>query len=151
MQLPYVLTSPHARPPERATEGAAGLDLCAALAAPLRLPAGGRAIVPTGLCLAIPQGCVGLLFARSGLAARQGVTLANGVGVIDSDYRGEVGVALVNLGAQDYDIAPGDRIAQLVLMACAPAEPVRVGALGDTVRGCGGFGSTGKGGQEGGD
>ena len=124
--------------PEYATDGAAGADLRAAETVTLR--PGGRAAVATGVTLEIPAGHVGLVWPRSGLAVRHGVdTLA---GVIDSDYRGEVKVVLVNHGAEPVAIAPGDRIAQLLVQPVARAQFTRA-ALAPTARGAGGFGSTG--------
>ena len=124
--------------PEYATGGAAGADLRASEA--VTLPAGGRAAVPTGIILEIPPGHVGLVWPRSGLAVRHGIdTLA---GVIDSDYRGEVKVVLVNHGTEPFAIAAGDRIAQLLVQPVARARFTRA-AVGSTGRGSGGFGSTG--------
>ena len=100
--------------------------------------------MPTGLAMAIPEGYVGLIFARSGLATKHGLTPANCVGVIDSDYRGEIVVALVNLGAEDYVIQPGERVAQLVIVPCAQPTLVETETLPQTQRGTGGFGSTGR-------
>lgn len=153
MELPIQKLRPDAVLPQYATAGSAGLDLRACLDAPLTLArhASGAAQgqwncakVPTGLAMAIPEGYVGLIFARSGLATKHGLTPANCVGVIDSDYRGEIVVALVNLGAEDYVIQPGERIAQLVIVPCAQPSLVETEALTETDRGAGGFGSTGK-------
>ncbi len=153
MELPIQKLNPKAVLPQYATAGSAGLDLCACLDEPLTLEryadgaAQGRwncVKVPTGLAVAIPEGYVGLIFARSGLATKHGLTPANCVGVIDSDYRGEVVVALVDLGAEDYVIEPGQRIAQLVIVPCAQPTLVQTGALPQTQRGAGGFGSTGR-------
>jgi dUTP pyrophosphatase len=130
-------------PPLYASDGAAGADLRAALDAPLTIPPGGRALVPTGLVLEIPAGFEGQVRARSGLALRKGLALANGVGTIDADYRGEVGVALVNLGAEPVTIARGERIAQLVVAPVARASFAAVVDLAASARGAGGFGSTG--------
>ncbi|MGE5346033.1 MAG: dUTP diphosphatase [Acidithiobacillales bacterium] len=130
-------------PPLYASDGAAGADLRAALDAPLTVPPGGRALVPTGLVLEIPEGFEGQVRARSGLALRKGLTLANGVGTIDADYRGEVGVAVVNLGEEPVTIARGERIAQLVVSPVARATFAAAGELGVSSRGSGGFGSTG--------
>jgi dUTP pyrophosphatase len=130
-------------PPLYASDGAAGADLRAALDAPLTIPPGGRALVPTGLVLEIPEGFEGQVRARSGLALRKGLALANGVGTIDADYRGEVGVALVNLGAEPVTIARGERIAQLVVAPVARASFAAVVDLAASARGAGGFGSTG--------
>jgi dUTP pyrophosphatase len=124
--------------PEYATEGAAGADLRAAES--VTLPAGGRAAVATGVSVEIPAGYVGLVWPRSGLAVRHGIdTLA---GVIDSDYRGEVKVVLVNHGPEPWAVAPGDRIAQLLVQPVARARFTRA-ALAPSERGAGGFGSTG--------
>jgi dUTP pyrophosphatase len=132
--------------PRYASDGAAGLDLSAALELPLVVPPLGRVRVPTGLVLGLPPGHEGQVRPRSGLAARLGLTVLNAPGTIDEDYRGELEVLLVNLGAEPATIAPGDRIAQLVV---APVTRVRVELrddvddLGSTARGAGGFGSTG--------
>ena len=124
--------------PEYATDGAAGADLRAAES--VTLPAGGRAAVATGVSVEIPAGYVGLVWPRSGLAVRHGIdTLA---GVIDSDYRGEVKVVLVNHGPEPWAVAPGDRIAQLLVQPVARARFTRA-ALAPSGRGAGGFGSTG--------
>jgi dUTP pyrophosphatase len=123
------------------------MDLSAALEAPLVIPAGRHASVPTGLAIALPEGYEGQVRPRSGLAARHAVTVLNAPGTIDQDYRGEVCVLLVNLGVDAYQINPGDRVAQLVI---APVTRVSVQvvedneSLGTTGRGTGGFGSTGK-------
>jgi dUTP pyrophosphatase len=109
------------------------------------LPPGGRALVPTGIAIALPSPAyVALVFARSGRAVRNGITLSNSVGVIDSDYRGEIKVGLVNLSAEPYTVSPGDRIAQLAVLPVVQAETVLVSELDETERGAGGFGSTGK-------
>lgn len=150
MELQIQLLSPLARLPEYASEGAAAMDLCAALEQPLTLRPGGRALVPTGVAVALPPGCVGLLFARSGLAVRQGIALSNGVGVIDADYRGEIRVGLLHQGDADYTIQPGERIAQLGVFRFEAVQPTAVEQLPDTQRGAGGFGSTGRLPQEGG-
>ena len=130
--------------PFYATEGAAAMDLHACLEAPLTLPVGERTIVPTGLAVAIPAGYVGILAVRSSMGIKRGVTLANGIGVIDSDYRGEVGVGLVNIGSDAYTILPGDRIAQLMVIPVAQPALELVEELPATDRGDGGFGSTGR-------
>ena len=136
--------NPLATLPSRGTPQSAGADLHACLEAPLTLPCGGIEIIPTGIAVEITPGWAGFVFGRSGLGARHGICPANAVGVIDSDYRGEVKVALINHGGADYTIQPGERIAQLVLLPVALAEIVETGALSDTSRGAGGFGSTGK-------
>ena len=130
-------------PPVYASDGAAGADLRAALAEPIVVAPGGRALVPTGLVLEIPPGFEGQVRARSGLALKKGLALANGVGTIDADYRGEVGVLVVNLGAEPVTLTRGDRIAQLVIAPVARAIFEGAADLVDTARGAGGFGSTG--------
>ena len=131
--------------PKFATAGAACMDLCACIDAPVTLEAGARALIPTGIAIALPSAdYVALVFARSGLGIKQGVCLSNGVGVIDSDYRGEIGVGLVNLGQSAYPVQPGDRIAQLMVTPVVQPTVVQVSALDDTDRGAGGFGSTGR-------
>lgn len=130
--------------PRYETQGAAGMDLMAALAADLVLQPGARAIVPTGLQIAVPPGHEGQVRPRSGLAAKHGVTVLNAPGTIDCDYRGEVGVILVNLGAEPFTVTRGMRIAQLLIAPFVQAAPVEVESLDDTARGAGGFGSTGR-------
>ena len=131
--------------PQYATPGAAAADLCAVLDAPLTLEPGQRAMVPTGLAIELPgPDCVALVYARSGLAIKQGVTLSNCVGVIDSDYRGEIKVGLVNLGAAPVTLAPGERVAQLCIAPVWQAAFTPAEELSDTDRGTGGFGSTGR-------
>lgn len=138
---------PHAQGlplPAYETPGAAGLDLRAALPdGPLRLEPGARLLVPTGLVLELPAGTEGQVRPRSGLALRHGVTLLNTPGTIDADYRGEVGVILINHGGEAFTIQHGDRIAQLVVAAVLQAGIVEVEELSETTRGSGGFGSTG--------
>jgi dUTP pyrophosphatase len=130
--------------PRYATEGAAGLDLPACLDSPVTVKPGSRTVIPTGLALQIPSKyIVGLVFPRSGLATRHGISLANAVGVIDSDYKGEILIALINQGDKDYIIRPGERIAQIVFMPVFQAKLEETGSLDDTARGDGGFGSTG--------
>lgn len=136
---------PNAVIPQRATPGSAGMDLVACIEEPVLLPAGGRAMIPTGLAMAIPTAeWVGLVYARSGLAVRHGITLSNSVGVIDSDYRGEIRVGLCNLGQEPYTIQPGERIAQLVISPVLLPPVEEADELDNTERGTGGFGSTGK-------
>ncbi len=144
MKMDVKRTNPYAILPRYASAGAAGLDLTACLDEPLTLSPGQRAVVPTGIAIALPPQHVGLVFARSGLAVKQGLTLSNGVGVIDCDYRGEVQVGLIHLGTEPYTIQPGERIAQLAVMPVAQVQPVEVEELDGTKRGAGGFGSTGK-------
>ena len=129
--------------PRYMSETAAGLDLCACLEAPLVLAPGERALVPTGIAVEIPAGHEGQVRPRSGLAIRHGVTLLNTPGTVDADYRGEVGVILVNLGQQPHRVQPGDRIAQLIVAPVERVEVVEVEALAGTTRGAGGFGHTG--------
>ena len=129
--------------PAYATDGAAGMDVVAAIPEPLILAPGSRAAVPTGLAMAIPPGFEVQVRPRSGLAARHGLTVANAPGTIDADYRGEVKVLLINLGPDPVTIEPAMRIAQLVPAAVTRARLTVVDTLDDTARGAGGFGSTG--------
>ena len=131
--------------PQFATPGSAAMDLRACIDLPVTIQAGERTVVPTGLAMALPSAdYVALLFARSGLGIRRGVCLSNGVGVIDSDYRGEIGVGLVNLSQEAYTVQPGDRIAQLMVVPVERPTVSLVEDLDDTSRGSGGFGSTGR-------
>lgn len=139
-KLGVVLLHEHAKPPLRATPGAAGYDLVAA--EPATIAAGGRGLIRTGLQLAIPTGHYGRVAPRSGLAVRHCVDVA--AGVVDSDYRGEVGVVLVNHGAAEFCVRAGDRVAQLVLERVSTPEVEVVAGLDDTERGEGAFGSTGQ-------
>ena len=129
--------------PEYKTHGSAGMDLRASLEAPIVLKPLTRALIPTGLFLSIPEGYEGQIRGRSGLAINNGISLANGIGTIDSDYRGEVKVILINLGNEDFIVNNGDRIAQLVLTKYERIEFEAVEDLDDTTRGDGGFGHTG--------
>ena len=140
--LPVQRLHPDAVLPSYAHAGDAGLDLSSV--EEVVLEPGARAAVPTGLAMAIPDGWVGLVHPRSGLAARHGVTVTNGPGTIDAGYRGEVKVLLVNLGAEAVTLAAGEHVAQLVLQRVGHAEVVEVDDLDDTARGSGGFGSTGR-------
>jgi len=135
---------PDAVVPRYMPDGAAGLDLCAAIDAPIELAPGARAAIATGLALAIPAGWEGQVRPRSGLAREHGVTVANAPGTIDSDYRGEAVVMLINLGDRPVVIESGMRIAQLVIAPVAQAELEVVDDLPATGRGAGGFGSTGR-------
>ena len=131
--------------PKRATQGSAGLDLCACIEEPLTVKAGERAVIPSGIAIALDSNeIVALVFARSGLAIKHGISLSNSVGVIDSDYRGEICVGIINTSREDYTINPNERIAQLVLTPVIPAEPIEVDDLDETERGVGGIGSTGR-------
>ncbi|MGH2965521.1 MAG: dUTP diphosphatase [Solirubrobacterales bacterium] len=137
------LRSEAARLPGRAHDGDAGLDLYAS--EPVTLEPGERASVATGIAVEIPQGHAGLVLPRSGLAARHGIALVNSPGLIDSGYRGEVRVLLLNTDRERrFEIEPGDRIAQLVVTPVAAAEPVESAELANTTRGDEGFGSTGR-------
>jgi dUTP pyrophosphatase len=144
MRLSVVRLDPGLEMPAYANDGDAGLDLLAREAVTLRA-GGGRALVPTGIAVAIPDGFAGFVQPRSGLALRHGVTCLNTPGLIDAGYRDELKVILVNTDPDaDYDIARGDRIAQLVIQRVERAELVEVDELGDSPRGKGGFGSTGR-------
>lgn len=123
---------------------AAGADLYACLDAPLTIAPGQTAFVPTGIAMEVPQGCAGLIYARSGLACKRGLAPANKVGVVDSDYRGEILVALHNHGTEIQEIAPGERIAQMLITPVLTPPYEEVQALSDTSRSGGGFGSTGR-------
>ena len=129
--------------PEYQTAGSAGADVRAQLAEAVVLSPGQRRLIPTGLRLQIPPGYEAQLRPRSGLALRHGVTMVNAPGTIDSDYRGEVGILLVNLGADDFTVQPGDRVAQLVFAPVTRAQFIVRPQLDESARGQGGFGSTG--------
>ena len=129
--------------PAYETEGAAGLDLRAAIGESFSLAPGERALVPTGLAMQLPVGFEGQVRPRSGLAVKHGVTVLNAPGTVDSDYRGEVKVPLINLGQEPFAIARGDRIAQMVIAPVTRAVLTEVAGLDATARGAGGFGSTG--------
>jgi len=131
--------------PSYQSADAAGLDLLAAVEAPLVLRPGRRALIPTGLILELPRGFEAQVRPRSGLALTQGITVLNSPGTIDSDYRGEVKVLLVNLGERPFTVARGERIAQLVVARCERVSLVEAPAASSTRRGAGGFGSTGPG------
>ncbi|TWB18781.1 dUTP pyrophosphatase [Nitrospirillum amazonense] len=137
---------PHGRDldlPAYATAQAAGLDLMAAVSAPVVIPPLGRALVPTGLAISLPVGFEAQVRPRSGLALKNGVTVLNAPGTVDADYRGEVGVILVNLGDQPFTVERGMRIAQMVIARHERAQWNEVDSLDETARGAGGFGSTG--------
>jgi dUTP pyrophosphatase len=133
--------------PRYETEGAAGMDLLAAVseAEPIVLAPGARALVPTGLAIALPFGFEAQVRPRSGLAAKNGVTVLNSPGTIDCDYRGEVKVILINHGPEAFTVTRGTRIAQMVVAPVTRAELAEVAKLDETLRGAGGFGSTGTG------
>ncbi len=132
--------------PSYETEGAAGMDLRAAVpeGEPITLAPGGRAMVPTGLSIALPLGYEAQIRPRSGLAAKHGITCLNSPGTVDSDYRGEVKAILINLGAEPFVIQRGERIAQMVIAPVTRAQWRETDGLDDTARGAGGFGSTGR-------
>lgn len=131
--------------PYYASKGAAAMDLHACLEEEVTIPAGGRVMIPTGIAIALPSAdFVALIFARSGLGIKHGIAPANCVGVIDSDYRGEIKVGLQNSGDVDFTVHPGDRIAQMAIMPVLQAELEQLDELDETERGAGGFGSTGK-------
>ena len=145
LDIKIKLVSPEAKVPAYATDGAAGMDLCAAIDAPVVIPPGEIRRIPTGIAIGLPAcSVVGLIYPRSGLSSRHGITMANCVGVIDGDYRGEIVCPMINLGREAYSIEPGDRIAQIVFAPLYRANFTRVEALDETDRGAGGFGSTGK-------
>jgi len=139
-RLPAALDLPI---PEKATAHAAGFDLRAAVDAPLVVPVGGRALVPTGIAIAVPPGYEAQIRPRSGLALKSGITLLNAPGTIDADYRGEVGVIVINHGTDPVSIARGDRIAQMVIHELPDVELQALDELPGTPRGAGGFGHTG--------
>lgn len=131
--------------PFYATPGSAAMDLHACVDEAVTIPSGGRRMIPTGLAIALPSPeYVALVYARSGLGIKHGVAPANCVGVIDSDYRGEIIVGLQNSGESDFTVRPGDRIAQLMIAPVVRANLQMVEELDETARGAGGFGSTGK-------
>lgn len=131
-------------PPSYSTSGAAGADIRACITAPVVIKPGERALIPTGLLFEIPEGYEIQVRPRSGLALKHGITCLNSPGTIDSDYRGEIGVILINTGKEDFTVENNDRIAQIVLSPVIRADFVTTGILSETERGSGGFGSTGK-------
>jgi len=135
--------------PRYETAECAGLDLLAAVGEDVTLPPGGRALIPSGLSIALPAGYEAQVRPRSGLALRDGVTVLNSPGTVDADYRGEVGVILINHGAEDFTVTRGMRIAQMVVAPVTRLEWEVVASLPETARGAGGFGSTGTGGSDG--
>jgi dUTP pyrophosphatase len=147
MALVQILRLPHSEGlalPAYETAGSAGMDLRAAVTDPLTLSPGMRAAIPTGLAFAIQHGFEVQIRPRSGLALKNGITCLNTPGTIDSDYRGEVKVILINLGLEPFTINRGDRIAQIVIAPIVQAEVLEVETLDETLRGAGGFGSTGQ-------
>ena len=139
---------PNAVLPKRATEGSAGYDLCACTEHDVTIAPGSTELIPTGIAAALPENTVGLVFGRSGLGIKRGIVPANAVGVIDCDYRGEIAVGLRNHSDKPYIVSPGDRIAQLVILPVFTPDIEEAAELDFTVRGEGGFGSTGKGGEK---
>ena len=142
MQTKISLVDPKAIVPKYATPCSAGADVFARIDEEITVWPGTRALIPTGMKIAIPNGCCGLLLGRSGLALKHGICLANGVGLIDSDYRGELGVILQNNGGEPFKVEDGMRIAQLVIVQYQQTR-FEQDSLNDTIRGKGGFGSTG--------
>ena len=135
--------------PERATPGSAGLDLHACIDEPMTIAAGERVVIPTGIGIELPSAdYVAFIIARSGLGIRHGLTLSNGVGVVDSDYRGEIVVGLSNFSTEPYEMRVQERIAQMVIVPVSLLPVEEVDALSKTERGIAGFGSTGRGGEE---
>ena len=129
--------------PKQATAGSAGYDLCACMDAPQTIEPGERCVFPSGLAAEIPAGTAGFVFTRSGLGIKKGIHVTNGVGVIDSDYRGEIQIGLHNLSTEPYTVQPGERIAQMIIMPYFAPVIEEVTSLTETDRGAGGFGSTG--------
>lgn len=145
MKIKIKKISENAVLPTRGSDGAAGLDLYACIDEPVLIEPRGLYRIPTGVAIALPgPETVGLIFARSGLGVRHGVSLSNAVGVIDSDYRGELIVGIGNTGETSYLLSPGERFAQLVVMPVFQVELLETDDLGETVRGEGAFGSTGR-------
>lgn len=135
----------NAKIPKRATAGSAGMDLYACIDEPITLAPGQLAVVPTGIAIALPDNsCAAFLYARSGLGVKHGICLSNGVGVIDSDYRGEICAGLCNVSDKPYTIEPDERVCQMVIAPVLTPDVVEVSELDNTDRGKGGFGSTGK-------
>ncbi|MCL1831942.1 MAG: dUTP diphosphatase [Oscillospiraceae bacterium] len=143
MIIDFIKLNERAKPPFRATDDSAGADLYACIDGDVVIKSHQQALVGTGIAAEIPQGYAGFVFARSSLASKHGVSLANAVGVIDADYRGELKVALINHSDNDYTIRQGERIAQLVVLPVALPTFTEKQHLTDTSRGVGGFGSTG--------
>ena len=142
MKIPFLSLDPELPRPERAHDGEAGVDLCARTT--LDLGPDEWAMIPTGIAVAIPEGHAGLVAPRSGLAARHGISVVNGPGVVDAGYRGEINVVLINHGDEGFTVNRGDRIAQLLVVPVATVDLVRVEELPGSSRGTDGFGSTGQ-------
>lgn len=145
MELKIKKLKENAKVPKTATNGSAGMDLYACIEQSITLEPGKLAVVPTGIAIELPDNkCAAFLYARSGLGVKHGICLSNGVGVIDSDYRGEVCVGLCNVSDKPYVIEPFERVAQMVVAPVLVMDVVDADELSDTARGEGGFGSTGK-------
>lgn len=145
MELKIKKLREEAKIPKRATNGSAGMDLYACLEQSITLAPGQLTVVPTGIAIELPDNtCAAFLYARSGLGVKHGICLSNGVGVIDSDYRGEICVGLCNVSDKPYVIEPNERVAQMVIAPVLTPEITEVTELGDTQRGSGGFGSSGR-------
>jgi dUTP pyrophosphatase len=134
---------PKAIVPVYMTEHAAGMDLCTVIDSPVTLAPGERVLLPTGLAMEIPPGFEGQVRPRSGLALKKGIALVNSPGTIDADYRGEIGIIIINHGVEPVEFLPGDRIAQLIIAPVTQANLVEVDELNDSTRSSGGFGHTG--------
>lgn len=130
--------------PKYATPGSAAFDLVSASDESIVVPAGKRVLIPTGIAISLPENTVAVISARSGLSAKKGITAANGIGVIDSDYRGEIFFSAANISSEDYTVTPGERVAQMMIMPVLRANFIACDELDETERGAGGFGSTGK-------
>lgn len=144
MEIKIKKLNPNAKVPKRATIGSAGMDLYACIDEPITIAPGQLAVVPTGIAIALPDNsCAAFLYARSGLGVKHGICLSNGVGVIDSDYRGEICAGICNVSDKPYTIEPDERVCQMVIAPVLTPDVVEVSELDDTQRGKGGFGSTG--------
>ncbi len=145
MELKIKKLKENAKIPQRATNGSAGMDLYACIAESVTLAPGQLTVIPTGIAIELPDNtCAAFLYARSGLGVKHGICLSNGVGVIDSDYRGEVCVGLCNVSDKPYVIEPFERVAQMVIAPVLTPDITEVNELSDTARGEGGFGSSGR-------
>lgn len=145
MELKIKKLRKDAKVPQRATNGSAGMDLYACIDQSITLAPGQLAVVPTGIAIELPDNkCAAFLYSRSGLGVKHGICLSNGVGVIDSDYRGEICAGLCNVSDKPYTIEPFERVAQMVIAPVLTPDVVETDELSDTLRGEGGFGSTGK-------
>ena len=145
MELKIKKLKDNAKIPQRATNGSAGMDLYACIAESVSLAPGQLTVIPTGIAIELPDNtCAAFLYARSGLGVKHGICLSNGVGVIDSDYRGEVCVGLCNVSDKPYVIEPFERVAQMVIAPVLTPDITEVDELSDTARGEGGFGSSGR-------